>query len=125
MHSDVAPYGRSDVMCSASSRAKRTSLAKQTSRPKGTSRSAKAEHIVEKALLLQKATGGLCVIFQTSWRAAWRYRERADRGVGGSVMTRPFLITPLSPWKCFPATARRISTRRLQTAAPAFYRCRD
>ena len=42
-HSDVAPVGRSDVMCSAS-RAKRTSLAKHTSRPKGTSRSACGTH---------------------------------------------------------------------------------
>ena len=39
-------------MCSASSRAKRTSLAKQTSRPKGTSRSAQAEHIVPKTKAL-------------------------------------------------------------------------
>ena len=60
--SDITPFGpvmycakaQSDVMRSASSRAKRTSLAKQTSRPKGTSRSARAEHIVEKSTCLCK-----------------------------------------------------------------------
>ena len=44
---------QSDVMCSASSRAKRTSLPKAASRPKDTSCSAQAEYIVPetKALL--------------------------------------------------------------------------
>ena len=40
----IAPSSQSDVICSASSRAKRTSLAKQTSRPRGTSRSACGTH---------------------------------------------------------------------------------
>ena len=46
---------QSDVMCSTSSRAKRTSLPKETSRTKCASRSAQAEHIVpnKRALLSQ------------------------------------------------------------------------
>ena len=48
-------------MCSASSRAKRTSLPKETSRTKCASRSAQAEHIVPK----QKALLTKCFLF---WR---------------------------------------------------------
>ena len=46
-------------MCSASSRAKRTSLPKETSRTKCISRSAQAEHIVQK----QKALLSQCFLF--------------------------------------------------------------
>ena len=61
---------KSDVMCSASSRAKRTSLAKQTSRPKGISRSAQAEHIVPKT----KALLTKCFCF-------WRRHPDLNRGI--------------------------------------------
>ena len=48
-----AALPQSDVMCSAFSRAKRTSLAKQTSRPEGTSRSAQRNTSLKNALLTQ------------------------------------------------------------------------
>ena len=57
-HSDVlrrcfaTVSSQSDVMCSASSRAKRTSLPKDTSRTMCASRSAGAEHIVPKTKAL-------------------------------------------------------------------------
>ena len=58
------------MMCSASSRAKRTSLAKQTSRTKCTSRSAQAEHIVPKT----KALLTKCFCF-------WRRHPDLNRGI--------------------------------------------
>ena len=117
----IAPAAQSDVICSASSRAKRTSLAKQTSRTKcasrsacGTHRSKQREHCFRSALLF----GGVARI----WTGEWKF----CRLLPYHLATTPYLVLEkLKRWT-IPGSALYLERNtRLELATSTLARLRS